>query len=221
MIRYTTPMHKRTLYVLFAVGIAVGVIATVPLYMDYTTNDYVFETVEDVPVATVAIVLGASVVRGEPSPILHERAEVALALYQAGKVQKILVTGDDSVPGFDEVTPVRRYLEDEGVPGEDIFLDHVGFDTYSSMYRARDVFAVTDVIIVTQAFHLPRAVFIARELGLSARGVVAEQRGNAFFNYMREVPASVKAAGDLLFRRVPKYLGEQYPITGNGTETWE
>lgn len=214
-------MYRRLWYILFAAGIAAGVVIAIPLYMDYATNDYIFATVEDAPSATVAIVLGASVVRGEPSPILHERAEVALNLYKTGKVSKILVSGDNSTVSHNEVNPVQRYLESEGVRGEDIFLDHAGFDTYSSMYRARDVFMVTDAIIVTQAFHLPRAVFIARTLGLNARGVVADQQGNPLYNYVREVPASVKAALELFFRRMPKYLGEQHPITGNGIETWE
>lgn len=212
---------KWILTILFTLGVVAGAIVATPIYMDSATEPHIFDTVAEAPTSTVAIVLGASVVRGEPSPILQERAEVALNLYKAGKVGKILVTGDDSVPGFDEVSPVRRYLESEGVEAEDIFLDHAGFDTYSSMYRARDVFAVKDAIIVTQAFHLPRAVFIARALGLDASGVVADQRGNATYNYLREVPASVKAALDLMFTRVPKYLGEQYPIVGSGIETWE
>ncbi|MDZ4226299.1 MAG: ElyC/SanA/YdcF family protein [Patescibacteria group bacterium] len=133
----------------------------------------------------------------------------------------MLVSGDDSVAGFDEVSPVRRLLVEEGIPAEDIFLDHAGFDTYSSMYRAREVFLVTDVIIVTQAFHLPRAVFIARRLGLEAQGVVASTGGSLIDRYLREWGASLKAALELTIARVPKYLGPQFPITGDGQETWE
>jgi len=214
-------MHRVWHILLFLAGGVVGIMLAVPLYVDRSTDPYLFETVAAVPTSTVAIVLGASVVRGEPSPILQERADVALKLYKAGKVKKILVSGDDSVEGFDEVSPVRHYFEGEGVSSEDIFLDHAGFDTYSSMYRARDIFSVRDAIIVTQAFHLPRAVFLARNLGLQAYGVEASQRGRAIYNYMREVPASLKAAFDLMFERVPKYLGKQFPITGDGTETWE
>ena len=206
---------------LFLAGAAAGAVLAVPLYIDRSTSDFIFQTVEEAPTSTVAIVLGASVVRGEPSPILQERADVALALYQQGKVSKILVSGDDSTETNNEVNPVQRYLENEGVRGVDIFLDHAGFDTYSSMYRARDVFLVNDAIIVTQAFHLPRAVFLARSLGLNASGVTADQRGMALYNYLREVPASLKATLNLMFARVPKYLGEQFPITGDGQETWE
>jgi SanA protein len=169
----------------------------------------------------VAIVLGASVVRGEPSPVLRERALAALELYRAGKVSKILVSGDDSVEGFDEVSPVRRLLQEEGVRDEDIFLDHAGFDTYSSMYRARDIFLVTDAVVVTQAFHLPRAVFIARRLGLEARGLVAPADVGLVDRYLREWGASLKAAVEITVARVPKYLGPQFPITGDVQETWE
>ncbi len=214
-------MHRVLYALLFVAGSIAGIGLAVPIYVDRSTEPHIFNLVAEVPTSTVAIVLGASVVRGEPSPILQERANVALELYKAGKVGKILVSGDDSVEGFDEVSPVRRYFESEGVSADDIFLDHAGFDTYSSMYRARDIFLVRDAIIVTQAFHLPRAVFLARNLGLQAYGIEASKRGGAVYNYLREVPASYKATFDLMFKRVPKYLGEQFPITGDGQETWE
>jgi SanA protein len=214
-------MHRKRWYLLFAAGVAAGVVVTVPPYIDYATHDYILSSIEDAPTSTVAVVLGASVIRGEPSPALQERAEAAFDLYISGKVQKVLVSGDDSVPGFDEVTPVRKYLVEAGVAPEDIFLDHAGFDTYSTMYRAKEVFGVQDAIIVTQAFHMPRSVFIARTLGIDAYGIVAEERGDPIYNYSREWLASVKAAGDLLFKRVPLQVGESYPLTGNGQDTWE
>ncbi len=214
-------MHRRGMTLLFIAGVALGVVVTIPLYIDYETRDYIVGSIEEVPTSTVAIVLGASVIKGEPSPVLQERAEAAFDLYRAGKVEKILVSGDDSVPGFDEVTPVRKYLVEAGVAPKDIFLDHAGFDTYSTMYRAKEVFGVRDAVIVTQSFHMPRSVFIARTLGIDARGVVAEERGDPIYNYSREWLASVKAAGDLVFKRTPDYLGEQYPITGDGQETWD
>ena len=214
-------MHREATYISFVLGMLVGVSLVVPVYINQATQSYIFENISDVPSSTVAIVLGASVVRGEPSPVLRERALMALELYRMGKVQKILVSGDDSVEGFDEVGPVRRLLAEKGVLGEDIFLDHAGFDTYSSMYRAREVFLAQDVVIVTQAFHLPRAVFIARRLGLQAQGVVASSNGNLVDRYLREWGASLKAALEVSIARVPEYLGPQFPITGDGQETWE
>jgi len=214
-------MHSKAIYLVFVFGALVGASLVVPVYIHQATGAYIFDSVSEVPTSTVAIVLGASVVRGQPSPVLRERALAALELYRAGKVAKILVSGDDSVEGFDEVSPVRRLLQGEGVRDEDIFLDHAGFDTYSSMYRARDIFLVTDALIVTQAFHLPRAVFLARQLGLEASGVVASTSGNLVDRYLREWGASLKAAVELTIARVPKYLGPQFPITGDGQDTWE
>lgn len=167
------------------------------------------------------MVLGASVTSGgDLSGILKERADEAAALYRAGKVQKILVTGDNGTVSHNEVDPTARYLASIGIRPDDIFLDHAGFDTYSSMYRARDVFAVTSVTIVSQDFHLPRAVYLARSMGLTAYGVEAQSGGVGLFNYVREIPATIKALYDVALSRTPKYLGEQFPITGDGRATW-
>jgi SanA protein len=112
------------------------------------------------------------------------------------------------------VNPVRLYLTRKGVPEEDIFLDHAGFDTYSTMYRARDIFGVVSVLVVTQSFHLPRAVFIAQNLGLQADGVNADVGYIFKRNYARELLANVKAILDLSVSRQPKYLGDPIPIMG-------
>jgi SanA protein len=201
---------------------AAAIFLALYLPVQLSTREFIYASVADIPPAQAALVLGASVMRdGTLSPVLEERVDKAIELYQAHKVAKILMTGDNSTVAHNEVEPVRRYLLAAGIPAEDIFLDHAGFDTYSSMYRARDVFGVTSVVIVTQAFHLPRSVYIARKLGLSATGLEAGAGGAALRNYIREAPATVKAQLDLLFYRVPKYLGPQFPIGGTGTTTWE
>lgn len=190
-------------------------------YVTHLTKDYIFTSIDAVPETQVALVLGASVSSGgKLSPVLRDRADEAIVLYNARKVSKILVTGDNATLSHNEVDPVGKYLVAAGIPKQDIFLDHAGFDTYSSMYRARDVFGVTSLTIVSQPFHLPRAVYIARSLGLNAYGQGAEQGGLFLYNYVREVPATVKATYDIYFERMPKYLGTQYPIIGNGEETW-
>jgi SanA protein len=191
----------------------------VPIAMRIDVKTFTYTSFQDVPTTEVALVLGASVVNGKPSPILAARADMAIQLYEAGKVSKILVSGDNGELTHDEVTPVREYLIAAGIPDDDIFLDHAGFDTYSSMYRARTVFDATSMTIVTQDFHLPRALYIARHLGITAYGVVADGQGTPY-DYLREVPASDKALWDLLIERQPKYLGMQYPLTGSGTSTW-
>ncbi|MEK7093343.1 MAG: ElyC/SanA/YdcF family protein [Patescibacteria group bacterium] len=204
-----------------AVGIAtVAVLAGLTAVgMRLAERPFTYVSVSDVPQAQAAIILGASIVRGVPSPVLRSRADGAIALYDAGKVGKILMTGDNGALSYDEVTPVRKYLLEAGISAGDIFLDHAGFDTYSSMYRARNVFQADSVIIVTQDFHLPRALFIARHLGMEAYGYVAEGEGT-WNEYMREIPASGKALLNLFTRRVPKYLGDVIPITGDGSTTW-
>ena len=209
--------YRKALVVLLA---ALVLLMMVPIFIRGTVSQYTKTSIDDVPTTEAALVLGASVLRGSPSPILAERADMAIALYAAGKVKKILVTGDNGALSHDEVTPVRKYLLDAGVASEDIFLDHAGFDTYSSMYRARDVFLVRSLTIVTQDFHLPRALWIARKLGLEAYGVVAEGGENSPYDYLREIPASVKAIMNVMMDRQPKYLGPTMPLSGNGEETW-
>ncbi|HEY4524868.1 MAG TPA: ElyC/SanA/YdcF family protein [Candidatus Paceibacterota bacterium] len=200
---------------------ALVLVLAVPIAMRLSMQSYMYTNVLDVPEAQAALVLGASVVRGKPSPILEERAAVAVELYSAGKVAKILVTGDNGALTHDEVTPVRKYLLDMGVPAGDIFLDHAGFDTYSSMYRARDVFLADSLIIVTQDFHLPRALYLARHLGITAYGVAPVSMTTAPRNYAREIPASIKAVLNLALKREPKYLGDTIPLdTSDGSTTW-
>ena len=204
--------------VVIVLAVAVACIC-IPILMRLAMKPFTYTSFLDVPVTQVAIVLGASVIDGKPSPILAARADMAIQLYEAGKVSKILVTGDNGELTHDEVTPVRKYLTDAGIPDDDIFLDHAGFDTYSSMYRARTVFDAQSATIVTQDFHLPRALYIARHLGIEAYGVVADGQGTPS-DYIREIPASDKALWDLLTKRSPKYLGTQFPLTGSGTSTW-
>ncbi|MCR4325248.1 MAG: YdcF family protein [Patescibacteria group bacterium] len=199
-----------------------GVVACflIPISMRETTSAHVYSQ-SDVPPSQAAIVLGASVVKGAPSPVLAARADTAIALYLTGKVKKILVTGDNGALSHDEVTPVRKYLLDAGIHAGDIFLDHAGFDTYSSMFRAHEVFEASSVVIVTQDFHLPRALWIARRLGLDAVGVASSGSGSGSVrDYAREVPASLKALFDVVMRREPKYLGPTIPLTGDGEATW-
>jgi len=181
-----------------------------------------FVTLEEAKPAQAVIVLGALVYSdGRVSPMLADRLETALALYRAGKVDKILVSGDHGRVEYDEVNTMRRYLEERGVPPEDIFMDHAGFDTYDSMYRARAIFACEDVIVVTQEFHLPRALWIANRLGLKAQGVVADRHvyGTEGYYELREAAARIKAFGEVLVRRKPVFLGPVIPIDGDGRQT--
>jgi len=207
--------------ILTLLGAAALVVALL-LYVQGNASQYVYASAGEVPTTTVAVVLGASVYGdGTLSLVLRQRAERAVELYKLGNVQKILVTGDNSEATHNEVTPVGEYLLNAGIPKEDIFLDHAGFDTYSSLYRARAVFAIRSMTIVSQPFHLDRAVFIARALGAEAYGVEAGE-GQAFvYNTLREIPATMKALFDLVVNRSPQYLGPQFPVEGSSLGTWK
>jgi len=181
------------------------------------SKSYIYKNIEDIKEAQVVLIPGAAVLKnGALSSIFKDRVNTAIELYQAKKVSKILVSGDNSTISHNEVNPVRNYLLEKGVPDEDIFLDHAGFDTYSTMYRARDIFQVSSIIISTQSFHLPRSVFIARMLGINAFGISADVGHILFKNYIREIFANEKAVLELIFHIKPKFLGDVIPITGDG-----
>src|SRR3989338_4358959 len=181
------------------------------------SKSYIYKNIEDIKEAEVVLIPGAAVLKnGALSSIFKDRVNTAIELYQAKKVSKILVSGDNSTISHNEVNPVRNYLLEKGVPDEDIFLDHAGFDTYSTMYRARDIFQVSSIIISTQSFHLPRSVFIARMLGINAFGISADVGHILFKNYIREIFANEKAVLELIFHIKPKFLGDVIPITGDG-----
>lgn len=184
------------------------------------TYHYITADTKPLPKTQTALVLGAGLLmNGKLSPIFKDRIDTAVLLYKTKKVQTILVSGDDGTTTHNEVNPARDYLLTQGVLDSDIFLDHAGFDTYSSMYRAHEIFRVTSAIIVTQSFHLPRSVFIARKLGIVAYGAPADQHPYSFKNNIREVFANVKAFINIFHNRVPKYLGDEIPITGSGSKS--
>jgi SanA protein len=202
-LRYIKYILTALFFFIFLTNLAVHVKSSTHIYKD----------VKDAKEAETVIVLGAAVYSdGDLTAVYQKRVDKAFELYKAKKVSKILASGDNSTVEHNEVNPVRNYLLSKGVPDVDIYLDHAGFDTYSTMYRARDIFKVSSVIIVTQSFHLPRAVFIARSLGIDASGVPANDGDFKISNYIREILANEKAVLNIIFHRKPKYLGEPIPI---------
>ena len=202
---------------IFACGALVVGVFTTNAVIYLASKPYIYANVAEAPEAQTVLVPGAAVSpEGILSPIFIDRLAMAIASYKAGKVSKILVSGDNSTDIQNEVNPARLYLIEKGVPDSAIFLDHAVFDTYSSMYRARDIFDVSSILISTQSFHLPRSVFIARWLGIEAYGVNADEGHMLFRNYVREALANEKAALDLFFHRKPKYLGDPVPIEADG-----
>jgi vancomycin permeability regulator SanA len=172
------------------------------------TAGYLYSA-DDAPAAPVTLVLGKLVYPdGTPSPLLRDRLELAYRLYETGKTRAILVSGDGgSRPGYDEVTPMRRWLVHRGVSGRRIVSDPRGFDTYDSCMRAKSVFGVDRAIVVTQTYHLPRAVALCRHVGIDAIGVGDDSGQSEGWSWwsgvVREQPASVRAIYDMLARSRP------------------
>ncbi|HZD60917.1 MAG TPA: ElyC/SanA/YdcF family protein [Anaerolineae bacterium] len=183
----------------------------------------IIQSVDEAPSSQVAIVLGARVLNsGRVSYVLRDRLDTGIDLYRVGKVKKLLLTGDHGRTTYDEANSMRRYVLSKGIPPEDVFMDHAGFNTYDSMYRARDVFEVKDAIVVTQKFHLARSVYTARALGIRAVGIPADKHiyTKALLFDAREVLARTKAFIQLqITNPKPKFLGPKIPITGDGRHT--
>ncbi len=199
-----------------------GVIAANALVVISSSGDDTRD-IARLPHAQAALVLGAQVQPdGRMSAMLADRVRQAVALWHAGKVDRVLVSGDHHTWSYDEPDTMRDALLRAGVPARAIFTDHAGFDTWASMVRARKVFGVKNVIVVTQGFHMPRALYLARAAGLSARGLDADLRGygaQGKKSDVREVLARVKAVGDASVGG-HVILGPPVPITGDGRESW-
>lgn len=177
-------------------------------------------SISDVSGQKVAIVFGAGLTRdGSPSSVLKDRVSTAADLYFAGKVQKILMSGDNRFEYYNEPGAMQGYALDLGVPAEDIVLDYAGRRTYDTCYRAKQIFGLTEAILVTQQFHLPRAIFTCNALGLPAVGVAADKREYhpAAKDYwqLREVPATLVAFWQVFVSRPLPVLGNPEPIFPN------
>ncbi|MEJ2856641.1 MULTISPECIES: SanA/YdcF family protein [unclassified Saccharothrix] len=197
--------------VLVVVGLA-AVLASVPLVWVHVSSAPYRHAAADVPETPVALVLGAGLRGGKPTPFLAGRLDVAADLYRRGKVEVLLVSGDNSRKEYDEPTAMRDYLVARGVPAEVVVADYAGLDTWDSCTRARRIFGVTKLTVVTQEFHLPRAVALCRSAGLEAFGVghdTSRQWGTTTaYGHFREAFASGKAMWDgLVAKPDPRFLG--------------
>ena len=172
--------------------------------------------------ADCIMVLGASVMAdGTPSPMLQDRLDAGIALYHAGAAPKLLLTGDNGQVEYNEVEAMLLYAEARDVPEEDIFLDHAGFSTYESVYRAAAIFGVERMIVVTQNYHLYRALYGCHKMEIEALGAGADQQlyAGQEARDLREVLARAKDLVKWVFAPEPTFLGEEIPITGDGTVT--
>ena len=218
--RVKRPRRRRRRALLWAlVAVLILLMALVAIWLRTRTKyaGRVYASVAAaVPPRPVAIVFGAGVSpAGEPSAVLEDRILTAVDLYRAGVVRKLLMSGDNSRTDYDEASAMKRLAVQQGVPERDIVLDYAGFRTYDTLYRARDVFEVRSAVLVTQRYHLPRALYIANELGIDSVGLAADRRtyvwGRTY--QAREVAACIRAWLDVnLTRPRPHFLGQPEPI---------
>jgi vancomycin permeability regulator SanA len=208
-----TPLQKivRKALVLGSAGALAVLLAS--FYVEHRYEDRIVSA-GSVPTAPVALVFGAGLASNQsPSPLLAERIDTAISLYRAGKVRKLLVSGDNSDRSHDETRAMRRYAMSHGVPTQDVIGDYAGLSTYDSCFRARAIFGVARATLVTQRFHLARALFIANALGIDAFGVAADEATSKRSPYaLREFLSRPLALALVVTRPDPRFLGDREPI---------
>ena len=216
---------KKAIVVLIAAALICGAAALgISFYMQKATESKILSSDSDLKDfgADCILVLGCGVKPdGSPTPMLQDRMKTGIRLYQEGVAPKLLLSGDHGQENYNEVGVMREMALEAGVPQEDIFMDHAGFSTYDSISRAIQVFQVKKAVIVTQRYHLYRAIYSSQRLGLEARGCAADLRKytGQTGRDIREILARDKEFFKLMVKPEPEYLGEVIPVTGDGTVT--
>jgi len=212
------PRRSRLVRVIRAAGLcavlALGLPALLRWWTDAHYKSRIYEAA-DVPPRKVAIVFGAGVwPGGQLSAVLEDRMNTAVKLYETGEVEKLLLTGDNSTLQYNEPGHMRQYALENGMPDEDLVLDYAGRRTYDSCYRAKHIFCVDEAILVTQAYHIDRALFTANGLGIDALGVAADQRDYTYIQHYwwREVLATSLAWWQVHITRPKPIMGDRLPI---------
>ena len=205
-------------------AVCAAVLFGIDAFVRLSVDDYILTAEQAAELADVdcIVVLGCKVYDdGTPSAMLEDRLKRAVSLYKLGAGPKLLMSGDHGQTNYDEVNTMKQYAVDAGIASADIFMDHAGFSTYETMYRAKEVFCAKKILIVTQEYHLYRSLYIAQALGLEAYGVSANYRryANQTGMDLREILARVKDFGTSLLQPKPTFLGEAIPIWGDGNLT--
>ncbi|MGN1168203.1 MAG: vancomycin high temperature exclusion protein [Lachnospiraceae bacterium] len=225
-------IRKKRLYILlteiFLVFILIGLAMFLALNIyvkmtaekDFTTVNELKE--EETSQVDAVLVLGAQVkADGSLSKMLKERLDTGIQIYKAGITDRIIMSGDHGSTDYDEVSAMKKYAIEQGVPSECIFMDHAGFSTYESMYRAKEIFEADNLVIVTQKYHLYRAIYDANAMGIDAKGVICDTkvyRGDKYRKF-RESLARIKDVGYTIIKPEPTYLGKAIPVSGDGNVT--
>jgi SanA protein len=199
------------------------IIIVINTYVKNSAEDRIISSNEAVNLnADCILVLGAGVrADGTPSPMLKDRLLQGIALYEMGASDRLLMSGDNTRKGYDEVNTMKQYAIDHGVPSEHIFMDHAGISTYDSIYRAKEIFQAEKIIIVSQKYHLYRALYISDSLGIDAYGVSADSiiYAGQEFREIREIAARTKDFVKCIIKPPASILGEVIPVSGDGNVT--
>lgn len=218
-------MRKKILIIgLVIIILPICLLVGINEYVKNFSDEYIVsaEFAEKLQNTDCVIVLGCQVMpNGNPSGMLKDRLLCGIDLYNRGAAPKIIMSGDHGQKEYDEVNAMKQFAVDKNIPSEDIFMDHAGFSTYESIYRAKEVFKASSVIIVSQEYHLHRAVYIARNLGIEAYGVSSDYNEYSGQQYRegREILARCKDVFKVFFKFKPTYLGEAIPVSGDGDLT--
>ncbi len=225
--RVRQKMKNRLLKIAKFIGIlsflCILYIFSINLLVKKTTSNQILqeENLSQIQEVDAILVLGAGIWGISPSPMLEDRILTAIELYEKGISSKIIMSGDHTKKDYDEVNVMKNYAIKKGIASNAIFMDHAGISSYDSIYRAKEIFGVKKIIIVTQKYHLYRALFIAKKLGIEAYGVSANLREytNQSKREIREILARNKDFLKSIFKPQSTYLGDSIPINGSGDIT--
>ncbi len=210
-------------YGIIVIAVIVLIVLGINLYVRLSTRKQIIKENEYANLSDIdcIIILGAGIWGDKPSPMLEDRLLEGIKLYQNNVSDKIIMSGDNGKEEYNEVEIMKNYAKEKGIPSENIFMDHAGFSTYESIYRAKEIFEAKKVVIVTQKYHLYRALYVANQLGLEAYGVGADPRQyvGATYREISEILARDKDFVKCIFKLKPTYLGDTIPVSGNGDVT--
>lgn len=210
-------------WVIIVLIIIVIIILAINLYVKISTKKQIIASDEYSNLKDIdcILVLGAGIWGDKPSPMLEDRLLQAIELYNNNVSSKIIMSGDHGREDYDEVNIMKNFAIEKGVPSEDIFMDHAGFSSYESIYRAKEIFEAKKIVVVTQKYHLYRALYIANQFDIETYGVGADPRQyvGATYREIREILARNKDFVKCIFKPMPTYLGDTIPVSGNGDNT--
>ncbi len=216
--------YKAVIFVVLGIVLLIGIAAvSLSVYMVKATEKNIFtaDTFKNDEKADCILILGAGVKDGKPKPMLRDRLLAGIELYKSGAAKKIIMSGDHGRADYDEVNVMRAFALEQGVSAEDIFLDHAGFSTYDSVYRAKNIFGAENIIIVSQKYHLYRALYISEKLDVKAAGVSANLNtyGGQLKRDIREIIARDKDFFKCIVKPEAEIMGDKIPLDGDGSIT--